>query len=399
MKNLIINNARIATPSELIEKGGVVIKNGIIAQVSGTPIHDNLPGFENIDAKGLILMPGIIDIHTDAMDYEINPRTSADFPIDVAFSELEKKLCGAGITTVYHSIHLGYRDAEFNLRSKYSRLEVFENVYAEAQKHTMINNKIHLRYEISGNEDYDLCFELVEKGYISLFSFMDHTPGQGQYPLDKYLIAASRRGVTEQEALEELKKKQARPRISKDQIRTLAEFLKDKNIPIASHDDDSVEKVIENHQMGISICEFPINMETARRATDLNLSVIGGASNVLRGGSTGGNLNALDAIAEGVMDTLCSDYYPPAILHSVFRLYQQQVLPLNQAVNLATLNAARAVNIHKNTGSIEVGKEADMILVDDSNYFPTVVKTIVSGNISSKFSLKTNQVAELSQML
>ncbi len=399
MKNFIINNARIVTPTEVIDGGGIAVKNGIIAQVSGSPIHDDLPGFENLDAKGLILMPGIIDIHTDAMDYEINPRTSADFPIDVAFSELEKKLCGAGITTVYHSIHLGYRDAEFNLCSKYSRLQVFENVYAEARKHTMINNKIHLRYEISGKEDYDLCFELIEKGYISLFSFMDHTPGQGQYPLDKYLLAAKRRGVSEQEAMQELEMKRARPSISKEQIKALACFLKDRNIPIASHDDDSVEKVNENHEMGISICEFPINMETARRATELNMSVTGGASNVLRGGSTGGNLHARDAIAEGVMDTICSDYYPPAILHSIFMLGEHHVLPLNQAINLATLNAARAVNMHQSTGSIEAGKDADMILIDYSNNFPTVIKTIVSGNISSKFSLKTNRVPEFSNML
>ena len=399
MKNFIINNARIVTPTEVIDGGGIAVKNGIIAQVSGSPIHDDLPGFENLDAKGLILMPGIIDIHTDAMDYEINPRTSADFPIDVAFSELEKKLCGAGITTVYHSIHLGYRDAEFNLCSKYSRLQVFENVYAEARKHTMINNKIHLRYEISGKEDYDLCFELIEKGYISLFSFMDHTPGQGQYPLDKYLLAARRRGVSEQEAMQELEMKRARPSISKEQIKALACFLKDRNIPIASHDDDSVEKVNENHEMGISICEFPINMETARRATELNMSVTGGASNVLRGGSTGGNLHARDAIAEGVMDTICSDYYPPAILHSIFMLGEHHVLPLNQAINLATLNAARAVNMHQSTGSIEAGKDADMILIDYSNNFPTVIKTIVSGNISSKFSLKTNRVPEFSNML
>jgi len=399
VKNFIINNARIVTPTEVIDGGGIAVKNGIIAQVSGSPIHDDLPGFENLDAKGLILMPGIIDIHTDAMDYEINPRTSADFPIDVAFSELEKKLCGAGITTVYHSIHLGYRDAEFNLCSKYSRLQVFENVYAEARKHTMINNKIHLRYEISGKEDYDLCFELIEKGYISLFSFMDHTPGQGQYPLDKYLLAARRRGVSEQEAMQELEMKRARPSISKEQIKALACFLKDRNIPIASHDDDSVEKVNENHEMGISICEFPINMETARRATELNMSVTGGASNVLRGGSTGGNLHARDAIAEGVMDTICSDYYPPAILHSIFMLGEHHVLPLNQAINLATLNAARAVNMHQSTGSIEAGKDADMILIDYSNNFPTVIKTIVSGNISSKFSLKTNRVPEFSNML
>lgn len=398
MNNIVINNANIITPKEVISEGTIIIKNGVIAEILLEPEREISDDFMVFDAQGNYVMPGIIDIHTDAMDYEINPRTSADFPIDVAFRELEKRLCGAGITTVYHSIHLGYRDAEFNLRSKYSRKQVFENVFAESLKHTMIHNKIHLRFEISGNEDYELCFELIEKGYISLFSFMDHTPGQGQYPFEKYLAMAEKRGLTKEQAILELERKQSRPRISKEQIRVLVEFLKRNNIPIASHDDDSAEKVAENHDMGITICEFPINMETAHRATGLKMSVIGGASNVLRGGSTGGNLNATDAIAEGVMDTLCSDYYPPAILHSIFMLFEQGILPLNEAVNMATLNAAKAVKIDNLTGSIEVGKNADLVLVNYSNSFPTILKTIVSGNISSKYSLKSQPVFEYSSI-
>ncbi len=399
MKSFVINNATIVTPNETIAGGSLMVKNGNIAEIAKTPFMEHQHDCLMIDAQGNYLLPGIIDIHTDAMDHEINPRTSADFPIDVAFRELEKRLCGVGITTVYHSIHLGYMDAEYNLRSKYSRKEVFEKVFDESQKNTMIHNKIHLRFEISGNKDYELCYELVEKGYISLFSFMDHTPGQGQYPLEKFIAMAAKRGMTKEEALLELERKQSRPKISKEQIRELTDFLHSKNIPIASHDDDSIEKVEENNALGINICEFPITMDTARRATELKLSVIGGASNVLRGGSTGGNLNALDAIAAGFMDTLCSDYYPPAILHSIFMLHNQGVLPLHKAVNLATLNAAKAVKIDQTTGSIEKGKIADLVLVNYEHNVPLVVKTIASGNISSNFKLKQNPVFEYSRSL
>ena len=137
-------------------------------------------------------------------------------------------------------------------------------------------------------------------------------------------------------------------------------------------------------------------METAKRATELGMSVVGGASNILRGGSTGGNLNAKEAIAKGYMNTLCSDYYPPAILHSIFMLYQQHVLTLPEAVNLATLHAAKAVCIDNITGSIEVGKMADLLLVDYTNDFPTITKSIAFGNISSNLSLKQQQVYEYS---
>jgi len=396
MNDFVISNANIITPSEVISGGYLIVQNDKIAEVGNVPFTGKEGKYTIINAHGNYLMPGIIDIHTDAMDVEINPRSSADFPIHVAFAELEKRMCGAGITTVFHSLHLGYRDAEYNLKSKYSRKQIFEEVWRASQQNTMIHNKIHLRYEISGTNDYDLCFELVDKGYVDLFSFMDHTPGQGQYPVEKFLAMLQKRGLSKEQALVEIDRKTSRPRISKEKILELARFLQSKNIPIASHDDDSTQKVEENHANGINICEFPITMETAQRATELNMSVVGGASNILRGGSTGGNLNACDAIANGFMNTLCSDYYPPAILHSIFMLFQQNVLSLPEAVNLATLNAAKAVNMHKTTGSIEVGKVADLVLINYSNNFPTVVKSIASGNISSKFSLKPGKVLEFS---
>jgi alpha-D-ribose 1-methylphosphonate 5-triphosphate diphosphatase len=399
MNSFLIQNANIITPEEVIKGGNVMIKNGIITDISTTRSlsidHSDVKVF---DAHGNYLMPGIIDIHTDAMDVEINPRSSADFPINVAFSELERRMCGTGITTVYHSLHLGYRDAEFMLKSKYSRKQVFEEVHQASKQSTMIHNKIHLRYEISGTDDYSMCFELVEKGCVDLFSFMDHTPGQGQYPLEKFIAMVQKRGITREQAMAEIETRVKRSRIKQVQINDLTRFLLSRNIAIASHDDDSIEKVESNHANGINICEFPINMETAKRATDLNMSVVGGASNILRGGSTGGNLNVRDAIEQGYMNTLCSDYYPPAILHSVFMLYQQGVLSLPHAVNLATLNAAKAVNIHNITGSIEIGKVADIILIQYSNGFPTVLKTIASGNISSNYSLK-QQVYELSNQV
>lgn len=129
----IIKNAHIVTPHEVIPGGSLVIENGLIKDIiyhssSGTSSNDT------IDANGYYLIPGIIDIHTDAMDLEICPRPTADFPIEVAFRELEKRMCGCGYTTVYHSIHLGSRMYENALRSKYTRRNIFEEVYNACKK-------------------------------------------------------------------------------------------------------------------------------------------------------------------------------------------------------------------------------------------------------------------------
>ena len=132
-----IIDANIVTPQEVI-RGVLRVENGIIVEI--IPQNAYNPAkyqVEEIDANGNLLLPGIIDIHTDAIDKEIMPRKSADFPIDIAFRELERRMSGCGITTVYHSMHLGYKKAEESANSKYNRKQIFEEVYACTQKNTI----------------------------------------------------------------------------------------------------------------------------------------------------------------------------------------------------------------------------------------------------------------------
>jgi alpha-D-ribose 1-methylphosphonate 5-triphosphate diphosphatase len=213
---------------------------------------------------------------------------------------------------------------------------------------------------------------------------MDHTPGQGQLSYENFLNYAQRKGLNEEQAKLELQNRINKPRIEGERLIRLINLLKSHNIPIASHDDDSAEKVMEMHRLGVDICEFPINLEAAYKATSLGIPVIGGASNVLRGGSTGGNLHVMDAIKLGAIDTLCSDYYPPAILHSILKIYKDKVLSLPQSVKLATLNAAKAVKIADYTGSLEKNKDADLIIVDMVDELPLVTHTIIKGSIVSQ---------------
>jgi len=386
MSLIVITNATVVTPFEVLNGASVVIEQGIIKQVAQQV--DEPVGATVIDAAGAILMPGIIDIHTDAMDAEIVPRTGADIPIAVAFRELERKMSGCGFTTVYHSLHLGYDMAEVHSRSKYSRNQVFETVHRAAKGSTLLNNKIHLRFELSGVNSYDICLELMDKGYVDLLSVMDHTPGQGQLTKEHFIEYAIKMGRSNEEALRLYDERTSVPIIEGERLEALISHAQKLHIPVASHDDDSTQKVDYFHRIGVNICEFPINMETAQHATRLGMHVVGGASNILRGGSLSGNLSMKEAVLNGAVDTLCSDYYPPSILHSVFKLYNEEGLPLHEAVNLATLNAAKAAGISHLTGSIEAGKDADLLLVNLVDGLPMVTHTIVQGNIVAQAGYK-----------
>jgi alpha-D-ribose 1-methylphosphonate 5-triphosphate diphosphatase len=380
MNSLLISNAQVVTPYGTIPNGSVWIEGGQIRQAGVVTDPAAITG-KRIDAGGAYVMPGIIDMHTDAMDAEIVPRPGADIPVEVAFRELERKMCSCGITTVFHSLHLGYESAETQSRSRYSRADIFRKVYAAANQPTLIRNRIHLRFELSGVKAYAQCLELIREGYIHLLSVMDHTPGQGQFNKDKFREHMLAQGKTESQYHEELQLRSSRPRVEGEQLENMVRVALDHGLPVATHDDDSVEKVDAALAMGISICEFPINLETARYASKMGMHVAGGASNILRGGSLSGNLDMTEAVQEGAVDILCSDYYPAAILHSVFKLHGQKGMPLHDAVNLATLRPAESVGLDRSLGSLEVGKEADLLIVRLQDGLPVVTHSMVGGQL------------------
>ena len=62
----------------------------------------------------------------------------------------------------------------------------------------------------------------------------------------------------------------------------------------------------------------------------------------------------------------------------VWNVYTNSTIPLNECVNGASLNPATTIGVADKKGSIEVGKDADIIITD--NEF-NVQKTIIGGNI------------------
>lgn len=62
----------------------------------------------------------------------------------------------------------------------------------------------------------------------------------------------------------------------------------------------------------------------------------------------------------------------------VWNVYTNSSIPLNECVNGASLNPATAIGVADRKGSLEVGKDADVIITDDSF---DVLKTIIGGEI------------------
>lgn len=371
----LIQNAQIVTPDGVLEGASVLVENGRIVT-----IHErSLSGARTIDARGSYLFPGFIDLHSDAIEKGIEPRPNTFFPVDIAVFELDKKIASCGITTMYHS--LSFAELEVGLRSNSAASGIIKEINRFRHK-LKVNTRIHARFEITDLGAVPFLEELIRDNQINLFSIMDHSPGQGQFrdilSFKNYFGPVYAKTDSEMDTIIE-RKLRAKEDDAPRSISHLIGLCRDHGIPVASHDDDSQEKVDWLKEMRIGMTEFPVTIDAVRAAHEHGISVCLGSPNVVRGRSHSTNLSARDAINSGFGDILCSDYSPMTILHAVSALERNGILPLHEAIKMVSLNPARAVGIADRTGSLEEGKDADMVLVDYSDHIPKVQKTFIGG--------------------
>lgn len=377
MHDICIKNARIILPDRVIT-GSVTVTSG---RISG--IYEASPGIHEgqvIDAEGAYVMPGIIDMHSDAIEKEIQPRPNTLLPVHMAFHELEKRLASSGITTMYHSLSLSN---EWGVRDSEMILAVIENINSFKKNLSMINHKIHLRYEVTYLDGADILLGLIRSNSIDLMSYMDHTPGQGQFKDDEAYkrFTVKTYGRVDSDFDTYLKNSaELRSRIDWNKLGHIAAEAKENCIALASHDDDNCGKIDTLISCSGTISEFPINIETAIYAKNKGIYVCVGAPNIIRGKSHSSNMRAIDAVRAGACDIICSDYIPGAMLPATLTVAKENG-DLPGAVRMVTQNPAEALGIDKDAGSIEEGKIADMILFDICGGYPVIRKTIAGGRI------------------
>lgn len=363
---MLIHNLRIVLPDYTLEQGWLHLEEGRIA-VIGEGDAPPAGGGLRVDGSGLTALPGIIDIHGDMLEREIEPRPNVHLPTDMALFELDKRLAASGVTTAYAALSFYETDQEDSVRSRAVVREMIATIN-QLRAALLVDCYVHARFEVSTPSIAPFLVEMLTAEQVHMVSLMDHTPGQGQYRNIEHYITfiAKWRRVDRAHVQEEVMRRLAEahdPQSNWELAREIVALAVDQGLPIASHDDDTLEKVDLVASLGATICEFPVTLEAAMEAQQRGMHVVMGAPNILRGGSHSGNLSAIEAVAAGVVDMLAADYYPAALLHSIFMLVDAGVLPLHVAARLVSQNPAAALGLH-DRGSIAVGKSADLALVE-----------------------------------
>jgi alpha-D-ribose 1-methylphosphonate 5-triphosphate diphosphatase len=353
----------------------VCIGGGNIQELGGGAAH----GAVELDARDLLVLPGIVDLHGDAFERQMMPRPNVDFPIDVALVDSDRQAIANGITTVFHATTWSW---EPGLRSGTNARKLIDAIEAMRPRFAA-DTRFHLRHETYNLDAEQEIGEWLASGRIDLFAFNDHMDGTiaALDKPNKRSRMVERTGLSN-EAFDELVQRiLSRADAVPASISRLAQISRDANVRMLSHDDESPAMRRAFRAQGVAIAEFPVNEETAREAAAGGDAIVFGAPNVVRGGSHTGWTRASDMVEKGLCSVLASDYYYPAPLLAAFRLAADKVLPLGKAWDLISAAPAKAAGL-SDRGTLREGQRADILLVDDALPMrPRIVAVIAGGRL------------------
>ena len=331
----ILTTAMLVLPDTVVA-GTIAMKGATIVGIDTG--NSSLP--QAIDMHGDYLLPGMVDLHTDNLERQVQPRTLSRWPSRSAMVAHDAQCAAAGVTTIFDALCLG--DLGFDK----DRIRTFHDGMKDLDALTptgllKAEHFLHLRCEVPAPDTLGMVEPVIGHRLVRLISLMDHSPGEGQYA-DMDFYRKMRRG--------------------------------------SGIDDETIErKIAENVADGISISEFPVTLAAANAAKAAGMQVIAGAPNIVRGGSHSGNVSASDLVNANAVDAFASDYVPPSLVEAAFLCARQERMSLPAAVRMVTDTPARMVGLAER-GRLALWCRADVVRVRVHETLP-VVRQVWCGGI------------------
>lgn len=358
MIETVFANAKIITENAIIQ-GTLMFADGVIRSIdSGRSVPSGA-----IDCEGDYVAPGLIELHTDNLERHLTPRPKVNWPKRAAVLAHDRELAGAGITSVFDALRVGSEaDQKRQGYLRYAR-ETVDHILDQINHRALkVSHHIHLRAELCTETLVEELYEFSENDRVRLVSLMDHTPGQRQFrDLSKhreYLVGKHGYNDAEVEAHWTKLRELQTLYLEKNRAATVA-YATEVGAILASHDDTTLEDVLESDRLGVTVAEFPTTLEAAEACRAKAQFIVMGAPNIVRGGSHSGNVAAQELARGGLLDILSSDYVPAALLNAAVSL---GTLLEDMAAGIRTVTACPADAVgFDDRGRIAPEKRADLV--------------------------------------
>jgi alpha-D-ribose 1-methylphosphonate 5-triphosphate diphosphatase len=366
----VLANARLVLADHTLESGWLAVAGDTIVEIG-----EGEPPEKGHDLDGDLLMPGLVELHTDHLEAHYAPRPKVHWDPVAAVVSFDGQLATSGITTVLDSLRVWSEEGAEEVDGQAMTLAQ-AIAQARATGLLRVDHFLHLRCEVPMPSVVAEAMELIDRPDVRLVSLMDHTPGQRQFRDESKLrdyYRGKKGGLTDAQ-LDTLfaKRIEHQANHAADNYRRLVELAGLHGTPLASHDDTTLEHVEQAIHDRVSIAEFPTTVEAAAALHKGGVRVLMGAPNLVRGGSHAGNVATAELAKAGLLDVLSSDYMPASLLIAALRL--PEAVPgvtLHAAVAMVSKTPAEAVGLD-DRGEIAVGKRADLIQVRVASDVPVV---------------------------
>lgn len=378
MSKKIIYNAHIITMNanlDIIPNGSLLIENGKISRISRETISDD--DAEMTDAEGMYVMPGFINTHTH-LPMTMLRGYADDLPLHEWLTDhifpAEARCVNA--ENVRLATRLAFIEMIKSGTTCFNDMYFFEDVIAEEARKAGIRGVMGesvIDFPTASfrtvDEGLAICEALIRKWQgdpIIHPSVCVHAP----YTCSKETLIKTKQLADKYHTLLQIHVSETRKEVEDITAQTgmpPVEYLHsigllDRNV-IAAHCVWLNEKEVElMATSGTSIGHCPkSNLKLASGIADTDTYAKAGINVSLGTDGTASN-NTLDMVEEMRFAALL-----PKVVH-----YNPEAVNARAALQMATINGAKALGLDAITGSLEAGKSADMIFVHaaSSNMIP-----------------------------
>lgn len=242
MTDTILANATLILPDEVV-RGQIRLSGGRIAEMAtGASIPTGA-----IDCEGDLVLPGLVELHTDNLERHLQPRPKVEWPHQAAIVAHDAELASTGITTVFDALRVGsvFTDTKAGY-GEYARALASEILEMRMRGALRISHFLHLRAEICSETLVEEMARFGPDDRIGIVSLMDHTPGQRQFrdvgKLRDYVMG--KRGLSDAEFDAHVENQQAlRERLGDLHEAAAVAEARRYGATLASHDDTTAEQV------------------------------------------------------------------------------------------------------------------------------------------------------------
>lgn len=371
-------NGKFKRKSELNELGvfedaSLIIENEKIIDLSLSKDFD----FSNfdlvIDCRKNVVMPGLIDPHTHLV---FDGSRSDEFEMRVSgksYEEISQK--GGGIIKTVEATRKASKEKLINLS-----IERLKEALSSGITTIEIKSGYGLDYEteIKMLETIKDLRNLQSIEIISTFLGAHSIPKEFQNNRDGYIDLITKKllpAISKQNLAKFCDVFLEKTAFSVEETKTILEVARRYNLELKLHCDqfNSLGGVKLGVDLGVKSLDH-LEMITDEdikilSQTDIAAIILPGVSYFLKIPFT----PARKMIDEGCIVSIATDFNPGSctsqnlpLMMNMATLYNG--MQLNETINAATINAAYALGIEQEVGSLEIGKQADILILDTSNY-------------------------------